>query len=346
MITLQSLKLDVANNKLKIAAVIDSITPVSFIPTSLTIKKSSNTILFERQPDSSISETDTTYNPEAPYFFNITFDSNSETHIDSDTKTIFVHDTSDFLVSALQEYIEELYSDTIKINANFDTSTTNLADVDDRLAALEDGKTITYQLGSVYGLLLQEYIDTYGDKCYEVGQTAIKDKFADCYFTGIYIDTQNTFVCTNEPSAIAKDDGINIPLASHCKAINPDTNGNIDLSTFIRTFDAKNDMFFVFLEADAGSTDVSGWTDAEKQSTVVGIIFSKVELQKTVFNQIKNVACQDKCNTTCQDVLPILWYKAFQLSGTGDLVKDSIKYWNLIHNTNISVTSNNCSCNG
>lgn len=345
MITLQSLKLDVADNKLKIAAVIDSITPVEFKPTSLTVKNDNGTILFERQHDSSISETNTTYNPEAPYYFNIKYDPSEETHTDSDTNTIIVHDTSDFLVSALQEYVGDFYGDTIKITTDFEASEVNFKDIDNRFSNLAEGETITYQLGSVYGLLLQDYINSYGEDSYEVGNAAVEDKFANCYFKGIYIDTQDSFICTNEPSAMAREDGINIPLTDHCKAINPDTNGNIDLSGFIRTFDAKNDMFFVFLEADAGNTDVSGWTDAEKQSIVVGIIFSKVELQKTVFSQIKNVACQDRCNTTCQDVLPVLWYKAFQLSGTGDLVKDSIKYWKLIHNTEIS-TSNNCSCNG
>lgn len=344
MITLQSLKLDVADNKLKISAVIDSVTPVSFVPTSLNIESSDKYIRLERDVDE--SETATTYNPDKSYYFNLRKDSTIDsTYLDSETHTIYIKDSSIFYISVLEAYLEELYGSVIKVDTNLDDSTDLLEDVDTRFDSISDGEAITYQLGGVYGMLLQNYINYYGEDCYTLGQASVNDKFADCYFTGIYIDTQNTFVCTNEPSVTAKNDGIDIPLTSHCKEINPDTNGNIDLGSFIRTFDAKNDMFFVFLEADAGSTDVSGWTDAEKQSTVVGIIFSKVELQKTVFSQIKNVACQDKCNTTCKDVMPILWYKAFQLSGTGDLVKDSIKYWKLIHNTEIS-TSNNCSCNG
>lgn len=344
MITLQSLKLDVADNKLKIAAVIDSITPVSFIPTNLIIENHDEYIKFKRDIDE--SETTTTYNPDKPYYFNLVKDSRiGSTYLDSKTKTIYIKDLSIFSVSVLKTYIEELYGSTIKIDSNIDESTTILEDFDARLVGISDGDMITYQLGGVYGMLLQDYIDFYGEDCYTLGQAAVNDKFADCYFTGIYIDTQDTFICTNEPSTTAKNDGIDIPLASHCKTINPDTNGNIDLGSFIRTLDAKNDMFFVFLEADAGNTDVSGWTDQEKQSTIVGIIFSKTELQKNVFKQIKDIACQDRCNTTCHDVLPILWYKAFQLSGTGDLVKDSIKYWKLIHNTN-SITTNNCSCNG
>lgn len=344
MITLQSLKLDVADNKLKIAAVIDSIVPVDFKPTSLTIG-SGDYISLERTPDESKSETETTYNPETPYYFNIKKDSEEDTHLDTKTHTIYVKDSSEFLVSALETYLDDLYSNSIKLTTNIDPTNTNLEDIDDRFKNLAEGETITYQLGSVYGLLLQDYINSYGEDSYVVGNAAVENKFADCYFKGIYIDTQDSFICTNEPSAIAREDSIDIPLTDHCKAINPDTNGNIDLSSLIRTFDAKNDMFFVFLEADAGNTDMSGWTYAEKQSIVVGIIFSKTELQKMVFSQIKNVTCQDKCNTTCKDVMPILWYKAFQLSGTGDLVKDSIKYWKLIHNTDIS-TSNNCSCNG
>lgn len=344
MITLQSLKLDVADNKLKISAVIDSVTPVSFIPTNLTIENSDKYIKFERDVDE--SETTITYNPEKPYYFNLRKDSSIDsTYLDSETNTIYIKDSSIFSISVLESYIEELYNSVIKVDTNADESTTVLEDIDTRFDSISDGEMITYQLGGVYGMLLQDYINFYGEDCYTLGQAAVNDKFADCYFTGIYIDTQDTFICTNEPSITAKNDGIDIPLANHCKTINPDTNGNIDLGSFIRTLDAKNDMFFVFLEADAGDTDVSGWTDQEKQSTIVGIIFSKTELQKIVFKQIKDVACQDRCNTTCHDVLPILWYKAFQLSGTGDLVKDSIKYWKLIHNTEIS-TSNNCSCNG
>lgn len=338
MITLQSLKLDVANNRLKIAAVIDGGTNIPYAPTKLNIN--TNTIL-QRNLDVN-TETQTTYNPEAIYAFRIVCDESvvSESVIGT---TITVNDNS-MTVGDFSSYVEAMFGNTVSVETT-ETSSTSFKDIDARFSAIEDGATIIYQLGSVSNALLEEYQTSYGTNAYTLGTPKIDDKFANCYFKGIYIDTQDSFICTNEPSDIAKNDGKDIPLTDHCKAINPDTNGNIDLTSFIRDFDVKNDMFFVFLEADPGNTDVSGWTDAEKQSTVVGIIFSKVELQKTVFNQIKNVACQDKCNTTCQDVLPILWYKAFQLSGTGDLVKDSIKYWKLIHNNNIT-TTNNCSCNG
>lgn len=338
MINIQSLKLDVSENKIKISATIDSITPVPIKYTSLSISKNDDTVTFTRELDA--TETISTYNPEKPYYFNIQHTDSGDTTVED--KTIITN-IDHFTVADLKDYLGDMYNGVINVDASTELENLYLADIDDRMIEIEDGDVITYQLGSVTGMLLDVYnsLDSYE---YEIGNAAVVDKFADCYFKNIYIDTQDTFVCTNEPSTIASED--KVTLEAHCKEINPDTNGNIDLSSFIRTFDAKNDMFFVFLEADPGNTDMSGWTDAEKQTMVVGIIFSKNELQKNVFSQIKNVACQDRCNTTCQDVLPILWYKAFQLSGSGDLIKDSIKYWNLIHQSNNNVTTNNCSCNG
>ena len=160
------------------------------------------------------------------------------------------------------------------------------------------------------------------------------------YIKDIRIDTQRSFVCTNEFSTIASvveintsAEGVTLNGEGKVTAIE---DYEIDLSEVISgiasTLEIKNDMIFVYIN---GSTDI-----------VAGVIFDQNSLYQLVFKSLNANITSKKCCTIDQNSVDlVLLFEAFQLSLSTADPRKFIYYWNRLHNYS-SNSFSNCGCNG
>lgn len=160
------------------------------------------------------------------------------------------------------------------------------------------------------------------------------------YIKDIRIDTQRSFVCTNEFSTYASkieidtaDEGVTLNGEGKVTAIE---DYEIDLSGIVSgaasTLDLKNDMIFVYIN---GSTDI-----------VAGVIFDQNTLYQLIFKNLNaNITSKGCCAIDQNSVDLVLLFEAFQLSWSTADPRKFIYYWNRLHNYS-SNSSSNCGCNG
>ena len=140
---------------------------------------------------------------------------------------------------------------------------------------------------------------------------------------GIYIDTQETFICNNEYSQLAL------------------INGRLALS------DIRNDLYFVFVRT---CSDELYYYAAYDEEYLYNMIFNC--LHDSI---VKQGCCKSTCTTSDLNIVNILIaLKAFEMANSG---KKSVYYWNLIHNNACHnlirgnscsdiINSSRCSCHG
>lgn len=192
--------------------------------------------------------------------------------------------------------------------------------------------------------------------------------------TGYFIDLDNTFVCSNQPSTLATfysvptswTDWTSTTVGSNTEYTKTDStlgitttytvvtatnkiieveNAILDLSDAlisgcVSTVDINNNMFFVFAEID-GAT-VSGVRTGEY---AIGTVFDQNTLYRSIFNIIHKSITTNKCCSIPQEAENItLLFEAFIFAlATGD-VRKAIYYWNKLKSNNI-ITTNTCNCN-
>jgi hypothetical protein len=115
------------------------------------------------------------------------------------------------------------------------------------------------------------------------------------------------------------------------------------------SYEAKKTMFFVFIKGLKYNNE--GVTQEEQNIVVYscGVTFNQNDLYQTVFDEINHNIIKGKgcpfnnCtfNKGAADIA--LLFDAFQLSWSKADPRQYVKYWNYIHNVNVS---SNCRCNG
>lgn len=165
------------------------------------------------------------------------------------------------------------------------------------------------------------------------------------YIKDIRIDTQRSFVCTNEFSTYASV--VEINTAATGVTVNGEgkvtaiTSYEIDLSSLVSgaaaTFDVDKDMLFIYINA------ISSTGDPE---VIASVIFDQNSLYQLVFKNLnKNITSKKCCSVEQDSVDLVLLFEAFQLSWSTADPRKFIYYWNRLHNYS-SNSSSNCGCNG
>lgn len=158
------------------------------------------------------------------------------------------------------------------------------------------------------------------------------------YIESIYIDTQNSFICSSEHSTLASkvDIDLETPGVEH------DGNHALQITDYIIHIDElstrvgpsinlENDMLFIFIYG-AGEE-------------IASVIFDQNTLYQKVFKGIHTSIIKDKCCNINQGAADLaLLFEAFLLSWSTADPRKFIYYWNRIHN--VGITSNTCKCNG
>lgn len=164
------------------------------------------------------------------------------------------------------------------------------------------------------------------------------------YINDIRIDTQRSFVCTNEYSTYASvitidtsAEGVTLNGEGKVTAIE---DYEIDLSGIITgaaaTLDINNDMIFVYINGKSG----------DNVDIVAGVVFDQNSLYQLVFKNLnKNIMSRKCCSVEQDSVDLVILFDAFQLSWSTADPRKFIYYWNRLHNYSTN-SSSNCGCNG
>lgn len=167
------------------------------------------------------------------------------------------------------------------------------------------------------------------------------------YMTALYLDTQNTFVCKNEPSGSATKIILNPDNLTESTDILTITDGKvtkitdfeIDLTKItagaISTLSLNKDMVFLFI--DNFTLDMISYT--------VGIVFD----QRGFFNAIFRQMHKDIVTTGCCDIPQsaadlALMFEAFQLALLVTDFKKAVYYWRELHIGNHKSLTTKCNC--
>lgn len=167
------------------------------------------------------------------------------------------------------------------------------------------------------------------------------------YMTAIYIDTQKTFVCSNEPSDSASKielnpDGIiesNDTLTIEGGCVTKVTDFEIDLPSItagvVSTLDINNDMLFLFI--DDINQDSIDYT--------IRIVLEQQSFYTLLFKQIhKDIVATGCCDIPQSAADIALMFEAFQLSLLTKDFRRAVYYWNELHGgNNLSITAK-CNC--
>ena len=96
---------------------------------------------------------------------------------------------------------------------------------------------------------------------------------------------------------------------------------------------------FVFLKIqykDAGTT---------KTKYILIVTYNANTCYKYIWNEVRNMYKTECCGDKCVHSNMILYKYAFDIALEGKYIKDTIRYWKLIH-SKPNTQSTNCNCNG
>lgn len=167
------------------------------------------------------------------------------------------------------------------------------------------------------------------------------------YMTTIYIDTQKTFICKNEPSDSATKIALNPDsltentntLTITDGKVTKITNFVIDLTKItqgvISTLDLDKDMMFFFID------DIT----SDELNYVLNVLFDQEAFYMQLFRGMhKNIVTIGCCDLPQIAADIALMFDAFQLSLLTADFKRAIYYWNELHiGKDISATVK-CNC--
>ena len=181
-------------------------------------------------------------------------------------------------------------------------------------------------------------------------------------FDTISIDTEKTFVCSNEPSHIATtfsvvDTGVvkdetyyKIVDGSGKTSVRREWNITIDLNdldlngALAGTQNFINSLLFIYVSLKGDYTvDSLSWIKKQPKY-IMFALYDYKSLYELIFNKIAENIDLDCC--TCLDICAannIVFLNALEASLSMERWQDAIKFWNLLHNTATQrVKSCNC----
>ena len=160
---------------------------------------------------------------------------------------------------------------------------------------------------------------------------------------GIYIDTQEDFICNNEYSQLAtRFENIGESQVDMTIKLDGTLNGRLGINS-----DIRNDLYFIFVRTCS-------------DELYYYIAYDEKYLYNMIFNCLhdsiaKQGCCKSTCTTSDLNIVNILIaLKAFEMADSG---KKSVYYWNLLHNNACHnlirgnscsdiINSSRCSCHG
>lgn len=167
------------------------------------------------------------------------------------------------------------------------------------------------------------------------------------YMTTIYIDTQKTFVCKNEPSDSATKIALNPDNLTESTDILTITEGKvtritnfiIDLTKItqgvISTLDLDKDIIFFFID------DIT----SEGLTYTLNILLDQEAFYMQLFREMhKNIVATGCCDLPQGAADIALMFDAFQLSLLTADFKRAIYYWNELHIGKEISTTVKCNC--
>lgn len=167
------------------------------------------------------------------------------------------------------------------------------------------------------------------------------------YMTAIYIDTQKSFVCSNEPSSSASKIELNPKSISESTdtltiqggCVVKITDFEVDLATItagvVSTLDIDNDMLFLFID-NISQGDIA---------YTLRVVLEQKSFYNLIFKQIhKDIATTNCCDVPQSAADLALMFEAFQLSLLTKDFRRAVYYWNELHGgNNLSITAK-CNC--
>lgn len=167
------------------------------------------------------------------------------------------------------------------------------------------------------------------------------------YMTAIYIDTQKSFVCSNEPSSSASKIELNPKSISESTDTLTIQGGcvvkiidfEVDLATItagvVSTLDIDNDMLFLFID-NISQEDIA---------YTLRVVLEQKSFYNLIFKQIhKDIATTNCCDVPQSAADLALMFEAFQLSLLTKDFRRAVYYWNELHGgNNLSITAK-CNC--
>ena len=203
----------------------------------------------------------------------------------------------------------------------------------------EKNKEIQYEVGIINPFLKEELenLPIGNEVVSELGNKKIEAHepyYKNCKFSKIYIDTQNTLEgCGSSPSEYALEDFYTINPNS--SVLDPKGNGIIDLNSFKRPIDLKKDILFIWLSVSGDIINAEELPPEKKRTQILLLVYNGKSVQYCVYNRIKNIKTKPDCSISCTEVLPIMWYKAFQLAFLNKDLSATAMFWKLIFNDDV-----------
>lgn len=152
----------------------------------------------------------------------------------------------------------------------------------------------------------------------------------------IYIDTDITFNCGNEPN---RNERAEIPvtciqdeetgLYSFTKVISLD---DVSINGALAKADINKNIFFIYVPIDDLGVEYS-----------LDYIYNEDYLRSNIFEAIyKDITNGVCCNVNDYSINLLLLYNAFNLASA---LRDKVHFWHELYRTSVS-TNTNCMCNG
>ena len=167
------------------------------------------------------------------------------------------------------------------------------------------------------------------------------------YMTAIYIDTQKSFVCSNEPSSSASKIELNPKSISESTdtltiqggCVVKITDFEVDLATItagvVSTLDIDKDILFLFID-NISQEDIA---------YTLRVVLEQKSFYNLIFKQIhKDIATVNCCDVPQSAADLALMFEAFQLSLLTKDFRRAVYYWNELHGGNNLSTTAKCNC--
>lgn len=188
--------------------------------------------------------------------------------------------------------------------------------------------------------------------------------YSDLQFKRVAIDTQETFICSNDPSELAtiftpnKQDvgelfdetyyyinsgGELVKSARRCWNLLIDLKSTSLTGALCSLTDFKESLLFFFVEVEGEYPDsIQSCMNIPKE--IMFTLYDKDALEDTVFESmamVKDLSCCTDFDTSSS--INILYLLAFESAIGANKWLDAIRFWNLIHSQIVEIKKCNCS---
>ncbi len=144
----------------------------------------------------------------------------------------------------------------------------------------------------------------------------------------VSIDTQDSFVCGNEPSSFAGYRDVS-PVSSGEVIFDLDALSTLNQNGILNNVNFDKDMLFIFLQLNNGFV-------AKDTAYQLDDVFKQI--LNSIYNDIRKSEC---CSYNVSSIDKILALDGFNMAKTD---KEKIYFWNIMNNQNKNKTGNGCNC--